>query len=134
MPVTTNRNYRYPGAGVEPDVNGDIQRLGEDVDADMAATLAALAKLPGRIQTGSATISIGSGVASATQVITFPVAFTAAPNVFLQSTANVAGRASLLSLYVNATTATQFTCKMQTADNANTGTSYAIAYNWIAVL
>lgn len=130
MATTTNRSLRYPTAGQEPDVNGDIQRLAEDVDADLDGLHDTL---PSKVAVGAGTISIGSAVASVTQVVTLPAGFTVAPQVFLQSTANVAGRASLLSLYVNATTTSQFTVKMQTADNANTGTSYAIAYNWLAV-
>lgn len=37
MPTTTNRAYRYPGQGVEPDVAGDVQKFAEDVDADVEA-------------------------------------------------------------------------------------------------
>ncbi|QOP64224.1 minor tail protein [Arthrobacter phage Yavru] len=130
MATTTKRVYRYPGQGVEPDAAGDIQKLAEDVDNDVAKLFDGL---PDKIQAGDDSISIGAGVASVTKTILFPTAFATVPKVTVQNTANVAGRASLLGLYVNSKTVSGFTVKMQTADNANIGTSYAIAFDWIAV-
>lgn len=130
MATTTKRSYRYPGQNGEPDVAGDLQRLAEDVDNDVDKLFAGL---PDKIQAGSDSISIGAGAATITKVITFPTAFAATPTITLQNTANVAGRASLLTLYVTAKSATQFTVKMQTSDNAAAGTSYAISFEWIAV-
>ncbi|QIN94480.1 minor tail protein [Arthrobacter phage Whytu] len=130
MATTTKRSYRYPGQGQEPDAAADIQKLAEDVDNDVAKLFDGL---PDKIQAGDDSISIGAGATSITKTILYPTAFATVPKVTVQNTANVGGRASLLTLYVNSKTVNGFTVKMQTSDNAAIGTSYAIAFDWIAV-
>jgi hypothetical protein len=89
--------------------------------------------LPTRLQFGQDSIFIGAAVAVATLTVTFPTAFTVAPKVVASMVTATAGRASLLGIQVTATTTTNFTLRLYTSDNANTGTSYTITFNWIAV-
>ena len=137
MPNTVNRGYPYPGVSQVPDIPYDMQQLTEAIDADVEDIDTRLvdltAAMPAAIQAGSGTIAIGAGVPSATLAVTFPAAFAAAPVVVVTCTANVAGRASLLKLYANNTTASGFTLKMQTSDNQDIGTSFNIGFTWVAV-
>lgn len=124
----------YASPADAPDVPYWSQRQAERVDALIQQVNTDRARLPVQVVSGSDTITIGAAAATATKVITLPPGFAAPPFVVLQNTANVAGRASLLMLYVNATTKDQFTVKIQTSDNANVGTSYNIVFNWQASL
>lgn len=131
MATTLDRSYRYPGQGIEPDVAGDIQRLAEDVSADVAKLYK---NLPIKIAYGQDSIAIGAGSVTATKDITLPAGFASAPLVYLQNMSNVAGRAALLDLYVNdPRTSSAFRVKMQTSDNAAIGTGYTIAFAWVAI-
>lgn len=124
MPNTLTRPITYPAGGAAPNVPLVMQTMAESVQTQLL-----------KIKAGSGTISIGAGVASTTLAVTFPEGgFSAPPVVTVTNTANVAGRASLLNLYVNGITATGFTLKMQTSDNANIGTSFSIGFNYVAVL
>lgn len=134
MANTPTQAIPYCAPSDAPDVPYWSQRQAERTAALFDAADTSRAKLPGQIVSGSDSIAIGAGAASITKVITLPPGFSAPPFVVLQNTANVAGRASLLGLYVNSTTKDQFTVKMQTADNAAIGTSYTIVFNWLASL
>jgi hypothetical protein len=137
MPNTTNRGYFYPSGTEAPNGPYALQTLADAVDADVEDIDTRLTDLtvamPTAVQAGSGTIAIGAGVPSATLAVTFPTAFSAAPVVVANLTANVAGRASLLKLYPISITATGFTAKMQTSDNNDVGTSYTLGFNWVAV-
>ncbi|WP_157372116.1 hypothetical protein [Arthrobacter sp. Soil736] len=91
-----------------------------------------MSKLRYKIDAGQGMQGIGAGVASVTQTVMLPVGLTLPPVITVQDAANVAGRASLPTFYVNGTTEAQLTLKMQTSDNANIGTRYNIVVNWIA--
>jgi hypothetical protein len=132
MANTVNRIYPYPGVNDAPDGPYAVQRLAEAVDVDVKAQSDRLDKLPVRLQVGQDSIFIGAAVAVQTQTITFPVAFATAPKVVASLVTATAGRASLLNIQVTASTTTGFTARLYTSDNANTGTSYTIAFNWIA--
>lgn len=130
--ATTPRGYAYPGVNDAPDGPYAVQALAEDVDADVQARADHLARLPTRVQFGQDSIFIGAAVAVQTLTVTFPVAFAVAPKVVASLVTATSGRASLLNIQVTASTTTSFTARLYTSDNANTGTSYTIAFNWIA--
>jgi hypothetical protein len=130
--AATPRGYNYPGVNDAPDGPYGIQRLAENVDADVQVQANKLAKLPAQITAGQDSIFIGAAVATATLTVTFPAAFATVPKVVASMVTATAGRASLLGLQVTAQTTTGFTVRLYTSDNANTGTSYTITFNWIA--
>jgi len=133
MTDTLNRGYPYPQPTADPDVPYWLQRLAEDVDTDVHPLAQQLARLPYKVASGTSTISIGSAVASATLTVTLPAGFTATPAVTATMATATAGRASLLNIVVTNSTSTSFVVRLYTSDNANTGTSYTIGFNWIAV-
>jgi hypothetical protein len=126
MPSTLRFGIQYPAGTVAPNVPLVMQTQAESVETAMNT-------LPYKVMSGAGSITIGSAVASATQTVTIPAGFTIAPVVTVQNTTNGAGRANMLNIYVYSITTTSFILKLATADGANTGTSFTISYNWIAM-
>jgi hypothetical protein len=133
MPNTINRAYPYPLPTADPDVPYWNQQLAEALDVDMKARVDALAKLPTKVAKGQDSIFIGAAVANASLTVNLPAGFTVAPIVTASIVTATAGRASLLQLSITSQTTTTFVARLYTSDNANTGTSYTITFNWIAV-
>lgn len=126
MPSTLRFGLQYPSGSQTPNVPLNMQIQAESVEA-------ALNTMPYKMVSGSGSLAIGSAVASVTTTVTIPAGFTLPPVITVQNTTNGAGRANMLNFYVYNVTATSFTLKLQTADAANTGTSFTIGYNWIAM-
>lgn len=127
MPSTLRFGIQYPAGSAVPNVPLSMQTQAESVESALNNNF------PYKIASGTGTISIGSAVSFATLVVNLPAGFTATPAVTASMTTATAGRASLLNMVVTGSTATSFTVRIYTSDNANTGTSYTIGFNWIAV-
>lgn len=134
MAATPSQAIPYASPADAPDVPYWLQRIAERVAALFDSSDGKFSKLPGQIASGSDSIAITTNQTSVTKTITLPPGFSAPPFIVLQNTANVAGRASLLNLYVNNATKDNFVVKMQTSDNAVIGTSFTIVFNWQASL
>jgi hypothetical protein len=134
--ATTNDAQAIPYCGPNdaPDVPYWQQRQAERIAALLTAHDTDFSKIPGMVVSGSDSITIASTASSATKTIQLPPGFTAPPFVVLQNTANPAGRAAMLNLYVNATTKDKFDVKIQTADNNAVTVGYSIVFNWMASL
>lgn len=130
MTDTLNRGYPYPAPTADPDVPYWLQRLAEDVDADMVATLAKLAKLPVRIAAGTANLSVGAANTNISSNVNFGVTFDSAPLVLITGATN-ALKASVYSAYSSSTTG--FTAKVQTADGSTYGSAFSLAFTWVAI-
>jgi hypothetical protein len=87
--------------------------------------------LPYKTASGTGTLAIGAANTSVSSTVNFPAgAFTQVPVVQVTFASNAA-RASMISAY--STTTSSFTIKMQTCDGATYGSSFTLAFNWVAV-
>lgn len=96
----TPRGYPYPIYGGPPDVPGDLQALAEAIDADVTT---ALGRLPARIQSGTVTGAVTTGVTTL-GTVTFAQPFTSTPRVVVSSDITTGGgEASAMAISVSTT-------------------------------
>lgn len=92
--------------------------------------------VPTRIQSGSCTVSVTSGTAAGSLAVTFPTAFSSAPNSVVLTKASVSGSASTMRLLQPVATgisATGFTANLETTTGANVGATFNVVCYWVAV-
>lgn len=141
MADTLNRGYPYPLPNSDPDVPYWAQRLAEDVDVDVKAVYdllnpIAAKTIPAGTQSGVVTVTVNNATAAGAATVTFPTAFSAAPNAVMLTKATVSGAASTqrrLQPVVSGVTATGFTANLETADGTNVGATFAVSCHWVAV-